>query len=670
MDKLNLATGDIYDENVRKLGELFPDVVTEVQEPDGTLRHVIDTEALQAHVGDVADDTRERYQFTWPGKREAKAEAHRRIDKAMRPCPEKSVDWDTTGNLYIEGDNLDALKILRDTYAGKVKMIYIDPPYNTGHDFVYNDDRAQSVEDYEDASGAFDDEGRVLDTAYKENTESNGRFHSDWCSMMYPRLMLARDLLSEDGLILINMDENEYVNLQNVMREIFGEDNDLGTIVWDKRNPKGDATGIAMQHEYILVYARQRGALADKSVLQRPKKNAQMMINKAASIFSKISLTYSLEDANRDFKAWVRSRTELSGGERAYNNIDKQGRLFQPVSMAWPNKKKAPDDYFIPLIHPVTGKHCPVPPRGWRNPSSTMKALLDKDLIVFGPDESTQPRRKYLLEENMMENIPSLLYNGGSDTSMLEEMGIPFDTPKVTAICQEHIQSLTSGDSLILDFFSGSATTAHAVMQLNAEDGGNRRFIMVQLPEVCDEKSEAAKAGYRTICEIGEERIRRAGRKIAQEVAEHNRQLKLGEEPRRVPDVGFRVLRIDSSNLAENLVDPSQATQLTLAGMVNNVRPGRTPLDLLFQVLPKFQIPFTARIEEQDIEGRTVYRVDGGRLLACFEPGVPTSVIVAMAKQEPAEVVMGDASFMDDAAVSNFEELFRTYSPGTQTHIL
>lgn len=243
--------------------------------------------------------------------------------------------------------------------------------------------------------------------------------------MMYPRLKLARELLSDEGIILINIDENEYVNLQNIMREVFGEQNDLGTIVWDKRNPKGDSTGIAMQHEYIVAYSKQKNFIADKHTLQRPKKNAESMLAKARSLYGKISPTYSLEDANREYKAWIKTKTELTGGEKAYSNIDEQGRVYQPVSMAWPNKKKAPDDYFVPLIHPITGKPCPVPPRGWRNPSSTMQDLLDKGLILFGTDESTQPRRKYLLDENMMENIPSLLYNGSSDTAMLERMALP-----------------------------------------------------------------------------------------------------------------------------------------------------------------------------------------------------------------------------------------------------
>ena len=646
MDKLTLATGDIYDENVRKLGELFPDVVTEVREPDGTLRYVIDTEALQAHVGDVADDTRERYQFTWPGKREAKAEAHRRIDKAMRPCPEKSVDWDTTGNLYIEGDNLDALKILRDTYAGKVKMIYIDPPYNTGHDFVYNDDRAQSVEDYEDASGAFDDEGQLLDAAYKENTESNGRFHSDWCSMMYPRLMLARDLLSEDGAIFISIDEGEYSNLIDICYSVFGSENKIESFHRVTKKSSNSGNNFSPCIDYVVVFARHQERIPE--------------------------FVIGLDDE-------IRSRYKYMD-----EHVNERGP-YQEVGLFQAALKHGGSTY--PIECP-DGEHV-IPPNNqpWRWNQATFLKGQAEGRIVFKRSDRTgllnaetglpahwNVYTKVYLKEREEKGIHPKNYSDAYQNTVasleLKRLGIPFDFAKPVSLISFFAGLMNDPDSLILDFFSGSATTAHAVMQLNAEDGGNRKFIMVQLPEVCKETSESAKAGYHTICEIGEERIRRAGHKIAEEVAEHNRQLKLGEEPRQVPDVGFRVLRIDSSNMAENLVDPSSATQFTLGDMVSNVKPGRTSLDLLFQVLPKYQIPFSARIEEQEIEGHTVYSVDEGRLLACFDDDVPLPVIVAMAKQGPSEVVMGDASFINDAAVSNFEELFRTYSPGTQTHIL
>ncbi|NBL00816.1 MAG: site-specific DNA-methyltransferase, partial [Erysipelotrichia bacterium] len=431
-----------------------------------------------------------RYQFTWPDKKKSLLLANAPIAKTLRPCREESVDFDNTENLYIEGDNLDVLKLLQETYLGKIKMIYIDPPYNTGNDFVYEDDFSQNTESYLTNSGQYDEAGNRL----VQNNESNGRFHTDWLNMMYPRLKLAKDLLTDDGVILINMDENEFVNLQKLCIDIFGECNDLGTIVWDKRNPKGDAKGISYQHEYILVYAKDKVAFLDNCKMQRPKKNAETILKKAEQIFRKINLSFSFDQASNEFAEWLNSQSDFSGGEKAYNKFDEKGKVFQSVSMAWPNKKRAPDDYFIPLIHPITQKPCPVPNRGWRNPSSTMKKLLSKGLILFGEDENTQPRRKYLLSENMYENIPSLLYYGGSDTVMLDEMGIPFDTPKVVDICFEHIKSFTCAEDIFLDFFSGSATTAHAIMKLNAEDEGKRKFIMVQLPELTyDGKKEKYK---------------------------------------------------------------------------------------------------------------------------------------------------------------------------------
>lgn len=618
--RMNLESKDLVGDRLAKLRELMPECFSESG---------IDFEKMRLELGDEVDEGRERYAFTWPGKTNAIRQSQIKSTATLRPCVEKSRGRDgrdgsfDSDNIYIEGDNLEVLKLLQRGYAGKVKMIYIDPPYNTGHDFVYKDKFGDTIENYKEQTGQAD----------HSNAETSGRFHSDWCSMMYPRLRVARELLREDGLILINIDENEYVNLQNVMREIFGEDNDLGTIVWDKRNPKGDATGIAMQHEYILVYARQKGALADKSVLQRPKKNAQMMIDKAMSLFSKVSLTYTLEDANRDFKAWVRSRTELSGGERAYNNIDEKGRLFQPVSMAWPNKKKAPDDYFIPLIHPITGKSCPVPPRGWRNPSSTMNDLLDKGLIVFGSDESTQPRRKYLLEENMMENIPSLLYNGSSDISMLEEMGIPFDTPKVTAICQEHIQSLTSDDDIVLDFFSGSATTAHATLAANAADGGRRRFIQVQLPENCPKSSEAAALGFANLCQIGMKRIYEAGNMCSGKCA----------------DIGFRVFTLDESGIQKP--DPGQ--------LLNDVvKPDRSDLDIVFEMMLKWGLELMLPIEREEFTGYPAYSVAAGELVCCLAPGLTTEALEVIADECPRRVFILD-SVLTDSLKLNALQLFR-----------
>ena len=429
--------------------------------------------------------------------------------------------------------------------------------------------------------------------------------------------------------------------------------NDLGTIVWDKRNPKGDAKGISYQHEFILVYAKNKIILTERCKIQRPKKNATAILKKAAQLFAKVSECYTLEEANVDFTTWMRTQNDFSGGEKAYNQIDENGRVFQAVSMGWPNKKKAPDDYFVPLIHPVTHKPCPVPERGWRNPSTTMKELEKKGLIVFGKDESTQPRRKYFLEENLYENIPSLLYYGGSDTDLLSQMGIPFETPKVVSICAEHIQSFTKNGDIILDFFSGSATTAHAVMQLNAEDNGHRKFIMVQLPEPCDEQSEAYKAGYKNICEIGKERIRRAGEKIKAENGLAAQNL----------DIGFRVLKLADSNMKDVYYAADDYKQADLLDMVSNIKDDRTDLDLLFGCLIDWGLPLSMPYTSEQIEDCTVHTYNDGDLIACFDANIPESVVKEIASRKPLRAVFRDSSFANSPAKINVFEIFKLYMP-------
>lgn len=593
MEHVELTTENIIDENVEKLAELFPEVVTEVREPDGGLRHTIDVDALRECVGDVAEGQRERYQFTWPGKREAKQEAYRQINKCLRPCPEESVNWDTTQNLYIEGDNLDALKLLRNTYAGKVKMIYIDPPYNTGHDFIYDDDFARTKADYDAESGDYDEEGGRL----VANPESNGRFHSDWCSMMYPRLLLARDLLSEDGSIYINIDFNEVQSLRLIMDEIFGQNNFQREIIWRigwLSGYKTTAPNYIRNHDTILFYSRSSSNLYfNKEYIQNPM-----------------------------FKPLVKESPAVNS-------------LFSSLGLDKDQRRK--------LLHFLNHENRP---------------------------------EKYPLEDtwncNEYDDLNSIaiVSFSGEKISKLLNVNQDFVGQKTVKLIRRMLVASCPKDGIVIDFFSGSATTAHAVMQLNAEDGGNRKFIMVQLPEVCDEKSEAAKAGYKNICEIGKERIRRAGKKIAAEREESNRQLKLGEKPKKVPDIGFRVLKIDSSNLEDVSAEPAEYTQQTLAGLADNLKPGRTAEDLLFQVMLQFQIPLSAKIEKCDVNGSGVFSVDDGRLVACFDRNVATETIVAMAKLQPDYAVMRDASFAGDDAVSNFGELFKTYSSATITRVI
>lgn len=641
-DKMKFETPNLTAENVAKIAELFPGVVTEGK---------VNFDLLRSMLGeDVFGD--EAYEFTWVGKRAAIAEAGRPIRKTLRPCVEESKNWDTTENLYIEGDNLDVLKLLQESYLGKIKMCYIDPPYNTGKDsFLYRDKFTMDADEYDEAVEMYDEEGMKN---FRENVKTNPRYHSDWCTSIYPVLVLARNILSDDGIILINMDENEIINLQKLCAEVFGESNDLGTIIWDKRNPKGDAKGISYQHEYIVAYAKNKLSFVEKCKMQRPKKNAVAIIAKANQVFKKVGAKYTLEEANREFASWVSAQDDFSGGEKAYNRIDQNGDVYRPVSMAWPNKKKAPDDYFIPLIHPITKKPCPLPERGWRNPSATMNELLREGLILFGKDETTQPNRKYLLKENMYENIPSLLYYGGSDTDLLAELEIPFDTPKVVSIVKEHIQSFTADSDIVLDFYSGSATTAHAVMQLNAEDGNKRKFIMVQLPEAVDN------VDFPTICEIGKERIRRAGDKIKAEAGLTAQNL----------DTGFRVLKLDDTNMNDVYYAASDYTQDMLMMMESNIKSDRTDMDLLYACLLDWGLPLSMPHTHEKIDGFTIHTYNGGDLIACFEERISEKAIREIAGRNPLRAVFRDSSFNSSPEKINVFEIFKLLAPNTNVRVI
>ncbi|MFR3186546.1 MAG: site-specific DNA-methyltransferase [Ruminococcus sp.] len=655
MEKLKMETADMVSHNIAQLGKLFPNCVSETIDENGNRKLAVHMEILQQMLADTVLPGEEAYEFSWVGKKAAIVEAHKRIRKTLRPDISESKDWDTTENLYIEGDNLEALKLLQESYLAAVKLIYIDPPYNTGHDFVYPDSFIMDREKYAKGTGYFDEDGNV--NFGRENSETAGRYHSDWCSMMYSRLLLARNLLTEDGLILINMDENEINNLQKICGEIFGETNDLGTIVWDKRNPKGDARGISCQHEYIVVYAKNKAVFTEKCKMQRPKKNAEAILKKADQLFSKVGDNYTLDDANAEFSAWMRMQKNFSGGEKAYNKIDGKGDVYRPVSMAWPNKKKAPDDYFVPLIHPVTNKPCPVPDRGWRNPSATMKKMMAEGRILFGKDETTIPNSKYLLKDNMYENIPSLLYYGGSDTELLSQMHIPFDTPKAVNICKEHIKSFTGEGDLILDFFSGSATLAHAIMQANAEDHRKRKYIMVQIPEIIAKNTEAYRQGYRNICQIGKDRIRRAGELIKKETGADI-------------DYGFRVLRVDDTNMKDVYYSAEEYSQNLLFMLESNIKEDRTDLDLLFGCLLDWGLPLSLPYRSEKIEECTVHNYNDGDLIACFDENIPEDVITVIARMQPLRVVFRDSSFADSSSKMNVEEIFKLMAPDTAVKVI
>lgn len=650
-----METADMVSHNIAQLGKLFPNCVSETIDENGNRKLAVHMEILQQMLADTVLPGEEAYEFSWVGKKAAIVEAHKRIRKTLRPDISESKDWDTTENLYIEGDNLEALKLLQESYLAAVKLIYIDPPYNTGHDFVYPDSFIMDREEYAKGTGYFDEDGNV--NFGRENSETAGRYHSDWCSMMYSRLLLARNLLTEDGLILINMDENEISNLQKICGEIFGETNDLGTIVWDKRNPKGDARGISCQHEYIVVYAKNKAVFTEKCKMQRPKKNAEAILKKADQLFSKVGDGYTLNDANAEFSTWMRTQKDFSGGEKAYNKIDEKGDVYRPVSMAWPNKKKAPDDYFVPLIHPVTNKPCSVPDRGWRNPSVTMKKMMAEGRILFGKDETTIPNSKYLLKDNMYENIPSLLYYGGSDTELLSQMHIPFDTPKAVNICKEHIKSFTGEGDLILDFFSGSATLAHAIMQANAEDHRKRKYIMVQIPEIIAKNTEAYRQGYRNICQIGKDRIRRAGDLIKKETSADI-------------DYGFRVLRVDDTNMKDVYYSAEEYSQNLLFMLESNIKEDRTDLDLLFGCLLDWGLPLSLPYRSEKIEECTVHNYNDGDLIACFDENIPEDVITVIARMQPLRVVFRDSSFADSSSKMNVEEIFKLMTPDTAVKVI
>lgn len=617
---------DVYGNNVQKIAALFPQCVTERLDKEGKPELAIDFDKLRAELSnEVLDEGEERYQFTWPDKRAASRLANTPTTQTLRPCREESVDFDTTQNLYIEGDNLDVLKVLRETYLGKVKMIYIDPPYNTGNDFVYNDDFAQGKGDFEAQSGLFDDEGNQTIDPMQRNTESNGRFHTDWLNMIYPRLKVARDLLSDDGVIFISMDDSEIENIHKICDEVFGREAFVAQFIWKSRQNKDNRniTGVSIDHEYILCYSKRVGGRS------------------------------------------------LKGAERKtdqYTNPDNDPRgPWASGNMAGILSADLRPNCHYDLINPKTGINYGRPKMGWRYDKNTMKRLIEEDRIIWPSEPNGRPRKKTFLSE-LSEELPGFSSIVGNDiftrqaTIEVEKLlnARIFDYPKPSDLIKEFVNQSSFSDSIILDFFSGSATTAHAVMKLNAEDGGHRKFIMVQLPEVTDEKSEARKAGYNNICEIGKERIRRAGRKVKEEAGIMVQDL----------DIGFRVLKLDSSNMEDVYYTPDDFNANNLFTLADNIKTDRTSEDLLFQVMLDLGIELSAKIEKTEIAGKEVWCVDGGYLMACFDRDVNEATITEIAKQKPVYFVMRDASAANDNVLDNFDQLFANYSPDTTCKIL
>ncbi len=624
MEHLNMQSMDKVAANVAKIRELFPNCVTERINKEGKLEHAIDFDMLKQELSDhVVDGLQERYQFTWPDKRKAILAANAPINKTLRPCREESVDFDNTENLYIEGDNLEVLKLLQETYLGKVKMIYIDPPYNTGNDFVYRDDFKQSADEYVENSGQLDDEGNRMVT----NTESNGRFHTDWLNMMYPRLKLAKDLLSDDGVIFISIDDSEVENLRKICDEIFGENNFLAQVIWERAfSPKNDAKFFSVSHDYVLIYAR------------------------SIEVFSIGLLPRSAESDAR------------------YKNPDNDPH--GPWTSDNMTVKSYSANYDYPIRTPNGTIYYPPAGRCWFTSKERMQKLIEKGAVWFGNNGGNMPRIKRYLSDVQQGMTPITIWKyldvghnqeARQELKKLFDEKAYFDGPKPIRLLNRILTiANVKKDDFILDFFSGSATTAHAVMQLNAEDGGKRKFIMVQLPEVCAENSEAYKAGYKNICEIGKERIRRAGKKIKEENPLTTQDL----------DIGFRVLKCDSSNMEDVYFTPKEYMDKQQSLFVDNIKKDRNDEDLLFDAMLKLDTPLSSKIEKLNIAGKTVYNVAQGHLMACFDKNVTDEVITAVAKEMPSYFVMRDSSQADDSVAINFEQIFNTYSPQTVRRVL
>jgi adenine-specific DNA-methyltransferase len=620
MDRLPLHSPDLTAENIEKLAALFPNCVVEAKDASGKLTRKIDFDQLRQELSDkIVDGPTERYRLDWPGKREALLTANAPIAKTLRPCREESVDFDTTKNLFIEGDNLDALKLLQETYLGKVKMIYIDPPYNTGNDFIYEDD-------FEDDSSSFLIKSNQVDSSGNRmvaNSESNGRFHSDWLSMLYSRIKLARNVLSDDGVIFISIDDGEASNLKKVCDEIFGELNFKADVSWQKRYTRSNNTvDFTTVVEHILVYSK--------------------------------TSAYSVNLLPRTDEADAR-----------YTNPDNDSRgPWKGASFLNPATPTQRPNLCYPIENPNTHKITTPTTNAWRRSRDEFTRLLSENRLYWGIDgKNPVPSIKMFLSEARgltPINFWDHEYAGNTDqgTSDLESLMEKklFNNPKPVILIKRILQHGSLSNSVILDFFSGSATTAHAVMQLNAEDGGHRRFIMVQLPELCDESSEACKAGYKTIAEIGKERIRRAGKKIKEENATNAPNL----------DIGFRVLKVDTSNAKDIYYTPDKVKQDELALAIDNIKEDRTAEDLLFQVMLDWGVDLSLPIAREEFQGKQVYFVDQNVIAACFATGINEDFVKELAKRKPLRAVFRDNGFASDAVKINVEQIFKLLSPTTE----
>ncbi len=616
MDKLKMHSPDMTQQNIEKIQALFPNCVTESRGANGELKLAIDFDQLKQELSNsIVEGPQERYQLSWPGKRQAMLTANASISKTLRPFKGESVDFDTTKNLFIEGDNLDALKILQESYLNKVKLIYIDPPYNTGRDFVYADNFHSSSDEYLVNSNQKDSSGNALVT----NTESNGRFHSDWLGMLYSRLVLSRRFLSEDGAIFISIDDGEVANLRKIADLVFGESNFIANVIWQKKYTRSnDARWFSDNHDHILCYAKNKNAISFNML---PRNDSQIS-------------AYSNPDSHPKGK-WKATPLHAKSGTNTSSYTFKNGVTWQP-------------------------------PKGTfrRFNDESMRRMDEGNEIWFGSDGNQTPSRKSFLSEIKDGVTPVTIWpydevghNHESNSELKKlDLGGLFTNPKPVRLIERILRLVTDRDSIVLDFFAGSSTTAHAVMKLNAEDGGNRKFIMVQLPEECDKKSEAFKTGYKTIAEISKERIRRAGAKILEGECHKDWN----------KDVGFRVLKVDSSNMADVYYSPDQVTQGSLDLLVDNIKADRTDEDLLFQVLLDWGVDLTLLIRKETIQGKSVFFVDDDALVACFDLRINEALIKELAIKEPLRVVFRDDGFESDAVKINAEQIFKQVSPHTE----
>lgn len=632
-EKMKFETKDLTQENIAKIGQLFPEVLTEAKDDNGTLKKAIDFDKLRQILSDSAIDNRETYDFTWVGKKQAILEAATPIRKTLRPCKEESVNWDTTQNLYIEGDNLDVLKLLQESYLGKVKMIYIDPPYNTGNDFIYKDDFAMSQEEYEESGERIDESGNRL----VKNTDSNGRFHSDWCSMMYPRLKLARNLLTDDGVIFISIDDNEVTNLRKLCDEVFGAENFVNSV----SIKMSELSGVKMKYlkkfaklkETLLVYGKN---ILNLNLVIEKKRKEGVALNSYLKYYSKV-----LENASEDCSKW--KVTPLAQYLKNYNSLSEeeinQWKIQNADKLVYRTNSKTITSYIR------------------SNPNSPTFLKLknaDGNEIVKWEDKEMLFLDKYLEEYigDIWLDISTINLNKETGSIVFE------NGQKPLALLERIIRAGSTSGDIIIDFFSGSATTAHAVMRLNAEDGGKRQFIMVQLPEECDKTSEAYKAGYKNICEIGKERIRRAAKQIKEEHPESNF------------DGGFRVFKLADSNMKDVYYNPAEYTQDLLDKMTSNIKEDRNDMDLLYGCMLEWGLPLSYPHTSEKVGSYTIHTVNNGDLVACFDENVTEDIIRHIAAKKPLRVVFRDAGFTDSPAKINVGELFKLLSPDTKVKVI